>query len=133
MRHAMMPALVAVSMLSASPSFGYVNEYVCELKGLLETWGDLKAAENLLKNYKQDKIFVDRKSGRVQHLGLGNTSYESIELLHGGDGGNAFKVVGRSNNGWQVHYMVIEEYAGGEEKRFLILEGGGNVWHGVCR
>jgi hypothetical protein len=117
----------------ATPSRGDVDSYVCNLESFLETWGDANTAEYLLKQYKKDDIFVDRKSGIVQHLGLGNTSYQSIELLHRGDSENAFKVVGRSQNGWQAHYMVIEEYAGREEKRFLILEGGGNVWRGVCR
>jgi hypothetical protein len=123
--------LLALLAVFPTISFAGSERYVCKIDGISQSWSDAETIEYWLERYKNEEIVVDRNTGRVQHLGIGNTNYEKIQLLHRGDNDNAFKVISSSNNGWQAHYMVVEEYADELEKRFLIVDGG-DVWRGIC-
>jgi hypothetical protein len=127
-------ASTLLALLAVFPSISLAGDdtYVCKIDGILETWGDAETADYWMKRHMNEEVLVDRNTGQVRHLGVGNTYYEKIQLLHRGDTGNAFKVISSSNNGWQAHYMVVEENADGVEKRFVIVDGG-YVWRGICR
>lgn len=123
---------IIATIFFPSCALAYSDYYKCKVTGIADTWGETETAKYWLNRYMDEEIFVDRETGEVKHLGLGNTAYDKLELLHSGDNGNAFKVISRSNNGWQAHYMIVEEYAEDDEKRFLIVTGG-TVWRGNCK
>lgn len=124
--------LLLISVITLpSVSLASSDYYWCKLEAIVETSHEPETAEYWLERYKVEEILVNRSTGEVTHPGLGNIMFDTIELIHGGDSGNGFKVISRSNNGWQVHYMVVEQYSSAVAKKFLIVEGM-TVWRGLC-
>lgn len=124
--------MLFAGVLSATTATANDSFYTCEVMGLADTWLDAETADYLLQQYREENFFVSKVTGEVQHLGLGNAAYDTLDLLHSGDAENAFKALSSSDNGWQVHFITVQEYAQGESKRFVIVEGG-NVWRGLCK
>tara|TARA_R110000796_G_scaffold203552_1_gene319830 strand:- start:844 stop:1221 length:378 start_codon:yes stop_codon:yes gene_type:complete len=124
--------LFFIAVLFPTFVMAYSDYYSCRVTGFADTWQDTSTTEWLMGEYSEETIFADRSTGLVTHMGLGNRHYDNVELIHSGGGGNAFKVIARSNNGWGAYYMVVEEYASADEKRFVIAKDG-VVWRGLCR
>jgi len=77
-------------------------------------------------------VAIDRKTGRVIHPVIGNTSFNYVTLLNEGSDSWSFKVLADSGKGGHVRYYEVHEYDEGAAKPFLAVSDG-IVFAGECR
>jgi hypothetical protein len=129
-----LPTLTAFLATSYLPmqANAYDDYYKCSLAGVAETWNNTETIDYWLDAFMKEEIFVDRRTGEVRHIGLGNSYYDEIALLHSGDSENSFKVLAKSHNGQHAHFMTVQTFAESEDKKFIVVAGG-TVWNGSCK
>ena len=121
--------LIAPHDLVAGPS-----SYICQITDYKVPGSNInvKNSEWVGEAAMETTVAIDRKTGRVIHPVIGNTSFNNVTLLNEGSASWGFKAFADSGAGGHVRYYEVHEYDVGAVKAFLAVADG-IAFLGECR
>lgn len=109
-----------------------LSSYVCEITDFRIPGTDTENEEWVGEAAMETTVAIDRKTGRVIHPTIGNTSFNNVTLLNEGSASWAFKSFADSGEGGHIRYYEVHEYDEGPVKTFLAVASG-IAFFGECR
>lgn len=128
--------LLLTMILFSNLSLARPDSYECKINGEQElTKGGLDPGIGI---YLGKVFHVERTTGTVLGGGLGNTSYQTRNVIDYGGESSAFKLISISKSvpvlppGRNVEYLQVMEYEASDLKSFVAITGN-NVLTGTCK
>tara|TARA_R110002049_G_scaffold306707_1_gene505645 strand:+ start:2209 stop:2595 length:387 start_codon:yes stop_codon:yes gene_type:complete len=114
----------ALIVLAPSSISAGISSYICEITDFKMPGADTENREWLGETAMKTSVAIDRRTGRVIHPVIGNTSFNNVTLLNEGSASWSFKVFADSGEGGNVRYYEVHEYDPGATKAFLAVSDG---------
>lgn len=109
-----------------------LSSYVCQITDFKIPGENTKNREWIGEAAMETTVAIDRRTGRVIHPVIGNTSFNSVTLLNEGSASWGFKALADSGEGGHIRYYEVHEYDEGAIKSFLAVADG-IAFFGECR
>ena len=119
--------LIVPHVLMAGPS-----SYVCDITDFRIPGTNTENREWVGETAMETTVAIDRRTGRVIHPVIGNTSFNNVTLLNEGSASWGFKAFSDSGEGGNVRYYEVHEYDESAVKTFLAVADG-IAFFGECR
>lgn len=108
------------------------SSYVCQITDFQIPDKNIENMDWVGETAMETTVAIDRKTGRVVHPVIGNTSFNSVTLLNEGSRSWAFKALADSGQGGHIRYYEVHEQDEGAVKTFLAVADG-IAFFGECR